>query len=59
MPVTCGVDPEGPFTVLVVGQSSPLGVPMPRPIHTVDGTPVPPTLVSVTFTVPFSTTVNE
>jgi hypothetical protein len=51
--------PAAVFSVALVVQSSPLGVPTPRPSHAVAGTPVPPTEVSVTLTVPFCATENE
>jgi hypothetical protein len=59
VPLICAPDPAWVFSDVVVEQSSPAGVPMPRPSHTEPGTFVPPTLASVMRTVPFCSMVKE
>lgn len=59
LPVTCAVGPAAVFTLVVVTQSVPDGCPSPTASITVDGTKVPPTAVSVTWTVPYVEVVKE
>ncbi len=60
VPVVCGAAAVMPaVTVVVAAQSRPEGWPMPRPSCTVDGTPAPLTLFSVTLTVPLAAMLKE